>query len=218
LDLRRFAFRTGSGFPRPSGRNRFLEENSPLDGFGFHCVETARAIDCWSDAKDYGGFSIMTEQSRREITGLVFGEEGLKCEKALKSLGLITSPGFYAGGYENRRDGSHAAAGIQKLREKRPDPKAWVTSTSRGRMNAKFFKEIWGPFLRGEGERPHPLGRNPAASALDRWSPQSGLCVQYNEAGIFEVRNREIAYDAPVNSATAFFAEEEGFRGEVEDP
>jgi len=48
------------------------------DGFGFNYVETAQTIDYNVDAKDYGGFSIMTPQSRNEITDLVFGEEGLK--------------------------------------------------------------------------------------------------------------------------------------------
>ncbi|MBI5010970.1 MAG: hypothetical protein HZB98_15245, partial [Bacteroidia bacterium] len=48
------------------------------DGFGFNYVETAQTIDYNLDAKDYGGFSILSEQSRKEIIDLVFGEEGLR--------------------------------------------------------------------------------------------------------------------------------------------
>lgn len=48
------------------------------DGFGFNYVETAQTIDYSTDAKDYGGFSILSEQSRHELIDLVFGEEGLK--------------------------------------------------------------------------------------------------------------------------------------------
>jgi len=48
------------------------------DGFGFNYVETAQTIDYTKDAKDYGGFSIMTEQTRKEIIDLIFGNEGLK--------------------------------------------------------------------------------------------------------------------------------------------
>jgi hypothetical protein len=42
------------------------------DGFGFNYVETAQTIDYNLDAKDYGGFSIMSDQSRNEIIELVF--------------------------------------------------------------------------------------------------------------------------------------------------
>jgi hypothetical protein len=48
------------------------------DGFGFNYVETAQTIDYEENPTDYGGFSIITEQSREEIIDLVFGDEGLK--------------------------------------------------------------------------------------------------------------------------------------------
>jgi len=37
------------------------------DGFGFNYVETAQTIDYATNPTDYGGFSIMNEQSRNEI-------------------------------------------------------------------------------------------------------------------------------------------------------
>ncbi|NSW93886.1 MAG: hypothetical protein HPY62_04150 [Bacteroidales bacterium] len=48
------------------------------DGFGFNYVETAQTIDYTSNPTDYGGFSILSEQSRREVIDLVFGDDGLK--------------------------------------------------------------------------------------------------------------------------------------------
>jgi hypothetical protein len=48
------------------------------DGFGFNYVETAQTIDYEANPTDYGGFSILPEESRNEIIDLVFGDEGLK--------------------------------------------------------------------------------------------------------------------------------------------
>lgn len=48
------------------------------DGFGFNYVETAQTMDYQTDPQDYGGFSILGEEKRREILDLVFGENGLK--------------------------------------------------------------------------------------------------------------------------------------------
>lgn len=56
----------------------FSEPIREWDGFGFNYVETAQTIDYSTDAKDYGGFSIMTPQTRNEIIELIFGEDGLK--------------------------------------------------------------------------------------------------------------------------------------------
>ena len=62
---------------------------------------------------------------------------------ALRQLGLITSHGFYAGTY-GRWFGEHKSAGIDKLREKRPELHAWVTSTSWSKMDAANIKEHHG--------------------------------------------------------------------------
>ncbi len=48
------------------------------DGFGFNYVETAQTTDYDKYPTDYGGFSLMNEQSRAEIIDLVFGKNGLK--------------------------------------------------------------------------------------------------------------------------------------------
>jgi hypothetical protein len=48
------------------------------DGFGFNYVETAHTYDYEAYPQDYGGFSLLDEQEKRQIIDLVFGEEGLK--------------------------------------------------------------------------------------------------------------------------------------------
>lgn len=64
--------------------------------------------------------------------------------EALTKLGLITSHGFYSGGYTGRWFGPHTSQGIDLLHEDRPLLKAWVTSTSWSKMDAKFIKEMHG--------------------------------------------------------------------------
>jgi len=56
----------------------FSKKLRTWDGFGFNYVETAQTIDYIANPTDYGGFSILPEQSRNEIIDLVFGNEGLK--------------------------------------------------------------------------------------------------------------------------------------------
>lgn len=48
------------------------------DGFGVNYVEVAQTLDYETDPQEYGGFSLLSEQERREIVDLVFGEDGLK--------------------------------------------------------------------------------------------------------------------------------------------
>ena len=47
------------------------------DGFGFNYVETAQTRDYEANPQDYGGFSLLSESEKSEITELVFGAEGL---------------------------------------------------------------------------------------------------------------------------------------------
>lgn len=48
------------------------------DGFGFNYVETAQTRDYQKDPQDYGGFSILSEEERRKIIDLIFGDDGLR--------------------------------------------------------------------------------------------------------------------------------------------
>lgn len=50
------------------------------DGFGFNYVEACQTRNYENAPQDYGGFSLLSEQQRKEILELVFGEEGLQVE------------------------------------------------------------------------------------------------------------------------------------------
>jgi O-glycosyl hydrolase len=56
----------------------FSRHVRPWDGFGVNYVEVAQAIDYSQDPQEYGGFSLLTEEKRRQIVDMVFGDEGLK--------------------------------------------------------------------------------------------------------------------------------------------
>ncbi|HER08013.1 MAG TPA: hypothetical protein ENO20_03800 [Bacteroides sp.] len=55
--------------------SRTLQE---WDGFGFNYVETAHTPDMDEFAQEYGGFSLLDEQEKKAIIGMVFGEDGLR--------------------------------------------------------------------------------------------------------------------------------------------
>jgi O-glycosyl hydrolase len=70
-------------------------------------------------------------------------EAFLQDEEAMNKLGLITSHGFYSGNY-GRWFGEHKSAGIDRLRQRRPELHAWVTSISWSNMDAYNIKEMHG--------------------------------------------------------------------------
>ena len=56
----------------------FFKKLRDWDGFGFNYVETCQTADFSTNPQDYGGFSTLPEEKRREIVEAVFGEDGLK--------------------------------------------------------------------------------------------------------------------------------------------
>ncbi len=56
----------------------FGKKLQPWDGFGFNYVEACQTRDYAANPQDYGGFSILDAEKKKEIIDLVFGEEGLK--------------------------------------------------------------------------------------------------------------------------------------------
>lgn len=55
--------------------------NQPIrswDGFGFNYVEEAQYRDISEKRQDYGGFSYLDDNSKKEILEMVFGDDGLK--------------------------------------------------------------------------------------------------------------------------------------------
>jgi O-glycosyl hydrolase len=117
-----------------------------------------------------------------------FPEEIAGNPAALKNLGLITSHGFYVGGYDNRWYGSHTNTGISYLRSLRPELHAWVTSTSWSKMDAKFIKEIWGNIYEAQVNGIIPwagLQRPPLWVGGD---PNPGCAVSVSETGDYEIQ------------------------------
>ena len=105
---------------------------------------------------------------------------------ALANLGLITSHGFYGGGY-GRWFGEHRSLGADILREKRPELHAWVTSTSWSKMDAANVKEMHGNIYTAKvnGIIPWACIQRPA-----KWvggDPNPGTAFRVAEDGSYEV-------------------------------
>jgi len=63
------------------------------DGFGFNYVETAHTSDMEEFKQEYGGFSLLDEQEKKEIIEMVFGENGLKVGLVKMFLGSLHQRG-----------------------------------------------------------------------------------------------------------------------------
>jgi hypothetical protein len=108
--------------------------------------------------------------------------------KAVESLGLITSHGFFTGRYESRWFGDHNCMGTELIRSKKPDLHAWVTSTSWSKMDSKNTKEMHDNIYsaRVNGIIPWAGIQRPA-----QWvggDPNPGSAFTVNEDGSYVVR------------------------------
>ncbi|MGQ9505730.1 MAG: hypothetical protein ACUVQG_13150 [Thermogutta sp.] len=106
---------------------------------------------------------------------------------ALQALSLITSHGFYSGGF-GRWFGEHRSAGIDKLRAARPDLHAWVTSTSWGQMNAKMAKEFHGNIYTAKVNAIIPWAGIQRPTKWIGGDPNPGCAFKVNEDGTYEVQ------------------------------
>lgn len=107
---------------------------------------------------------------------------------ALKNLGLITSHGFYNGGYENRWYGSHTNQGINYLRSYRPELHAWVTSTSWSKMDSRFIKEIWGNIYEAGINGLIPWAGIQRPPLWVGGDPNPGCAIKVSEDGKYEIQ------------------------------
>jgi hypothetical protein len=107
---------------------------------------------------------------------------------ALKNLGIITSHGFYVGGYDNRWYGSHTNKGISYLRSMRPELHAWVTSTSWSKMDAKFVKEIWGNIYEAQVNGIIPWAGIQRPPLWVGGDPNPGCAIKVSEDGKYEIQ------------------------------
>ena len=107
---------------------------------------------------------------------------------ALKNLGIITSHGFYTGGYENRWYGSHTAVGTALVRSKIPGIHAWCTSTSWSNMDSRFVKEIWGNIYEAQVNGIIPWAGMQRPPLWIGGDPNPGCAINVNEDGTYVVR------------------------------
>lgn len=117
-----------------------------------------------------------------------FPEEIGNNKTALGNLGLITSHGFYVGGYDNRWYGSHTSRGISYLRSLRPELHAWVTSTSWSKMDAKFIKEIWGNIYEAQVNGIIPWAGIQRPPLWIGGDPNPGCAIKVSEDGSYEIQ------------------------------
>jgi hypothetical protein len=117
-----------------------------------------------------------------------YADELYKDEIALNHLALVTSHGFYTGGYNNRWFGPHTSEGIDLLRKKRPDLKAWVTSTSWSQMDAKNIKEMHGNIYSSKVNGIIPWAGIQRPAQWYEGDPNPGSAFTVKEDGSYEVR------------------------------
>lgn len=109
--------------------------------------------------------------------------------EAVAALGLVTSHGFAGGWGEHCRwFGDWRSAGIDIIREKRPDIHAWVTSTSWSKMDAAFIWELSNHIhsAKVNGIIPWATVQNPPL-----WvggDPNPGNAIQVDGKGGYEIR------------------------------
>lgn len=58
----------------------FTDKIVDWDGFGFNYVEVSQTRDLTQNVQDYGGFSLLNENQKKEILEMIFGEDGLQVE------------------------------------------------------------------------------------------------------------------------------------------
>lgn len=108
--------------------------------------------------------------------------------KALKNLAIITSHGFYAGGYDSRWYGSHTSTGTDLLRKLRPELHAWVTSTSWSKMDSRFIKEIWGNIYEAKVNGLIPWAGIQRPPLWVGGDPNPGCAFRVSEDGDYEIQ------------------------------
>ncbi len=106
---------------------------------------------------------------------------------ALGAIGLITSHGFYAGGF-GRWFGEHQSAGIDRLRGLRPELHAWVTSTSWIAMDAKNVKEHHNNIYTAKVNGIIPWAGVQRPTKWVGGDPNPGSAFTVREDGSYEVR------------------------------
>jgi hypothetical protein len=109
-------------------------------------------------------------------------------KEALANLGLITSHGFYAELNAHRWYSNHNSAGIDLLREARPDLHAWVTSTSWGKMDCLFIWEVYSNIYLAKVNAIIPWAGIQRPAQWEGGDPNPGCAIKVNEDGSYEIK------------------------------
>ena len=109
-------------------------------------------------------------------------------KEALANLGIITSHGFYGDLGLKRWYGNHNSYGIDLLREERPELHAWVTSTSWGKMDVMFIREIYGNIYQSKVNAIIPWAGIQRPGQWEGGDPNPGNAFKVNEDGSYEVQ------------------------------
>ena len=115
-------------------------------------------------------------------------------KEALNNLGLITSHGFYAELDLYRWYGNHNSVGIDLLREARPELHAWVTSTSWGKMNALFIREIYGNIYQTKVNAIIPWAGIQRPAHWEEGDPNPGCAIKVAEDGSYSIEKGYYLY------------------------
>lgn len=126
-------------------------------------------------------------------------------KEALKKLSLITSHGFYVGEMTaGHWFAPHSSSGTDRLRAKRPELRAWTTSTAWNAftrteprvyyMNEQFVKEIHGTILDAKVNGIIPWAGIQRASHWNKPDPNPGCAIRVFDDGTWEIQKAYYYY------------------------
>jgi len=110
-----------------------------------------------------------------------------KNDKALEGLGLITSHGFYLPG-SGRWNCDHTSAGIDILKEKKPELHTWTTSMSWGNMGTKLIWDIYSTIYTAKSNAVIPWAGIQVPEGWYDYDPNTGCAIWVKEDGSYEIR------------------------------
>lgn len=128
--------------------------------------------------------------------------------KAIKALGLITSHGFSGGKMAQQWYGDHRSAGIDQIRELRPEVHSWVTSTSWSKMDAEFVYQIYENIYSAKNNSIIPWAGIQRPGKWVGGDPNPGNAIQVMEDGSYQIREGYYYYKqvCPVGQAGMYAA------------
>ncbi len=106
-------------------------------------VEFVRILPGILKANGMDGVGVTPGETSNWLRFVEWGYACALCDdaEALARLGMITSHGFWSPGF-HRWAGDWRSSGVDMLRARRPELKAWVTSTSWSKMDVNFVAEL----------------------------------------------------------------------------